>query len=108
MYEYTERLMAPNIVEFYCLNPQGHRIVRIYLDGHTPRIVAFNESSSKRTYATLFLVEVLVLISRARILVGLDDVSESPMTWIVEILPKVQEELDEYYERISQDEDQRS
>ena len=64
-YEYIERVIAPSVVEFYVQTPQGHRVVRIYLDSHNPRITAFNESSSKRTHATLFLQEVLALIDSA-------------------------------------------
>ncbi len=65
-YEYIERVIAPSVVEFYVPTGQGHRIVRIYLDLYNPRFEAFNESSSKRTPATLFLQEVLTLIERAR------------------------------------------
>lgn len=65
-YEYIHRVIAPSVVEFYTKQPQGHRVVRIYLDTHNPRITAFNESSSSRSPATLFLQEVHELIERAR------------------------------------------
>lgn len=69
MYNYIERIIAPSVVEFYAPTPQGHRIVRIYLDVIDPRFVAFNESSSTRSPATLFLKETLALIERANYLV---------------------------------------
>ncbi len=65
-YEYIERVIAPSVVEFYVRNNQGHRVVRIYLDLHSPRFEAFNESSSKRSPAILFLQELLLLIERSR------------------------------------------
>lgn len=67
-YEYIERIMAPNIVEFYVRTPQGHRVVRIYLDSHSPRIEAFNESNRTRSAATMYLKEIEELIERAKVL----------------------------------------
>lgn len=64
-YNYIERHISPQIVEFYVRNPQGHRIVRIYL-GPYPSIVAYNESNSQRTAATLYLKEIESLIERAK------------------------------------------
>ena len=66
MYEYSERVVAPSVVEFYVPTPQGHRIVRVFLDSHNPRITAFNETDSTRTPATLFKQEIDTLIDRAR------------------------------------------
>lgn len=68
-YVYIERIVAPSVIEFYCKQPQGHRVVRIYLDTLNPRFEAFNETSCKRTPATLFLKELLSLIDRARVMV---------------------------------------
>ncbi len=65
-YDYTGRIVAPSVVEFCCAQPQGHRVVRIYLDTFNPRFEAFNETSRRRTPATLFLKELLALIERAR------------------------------------------
>jgi hypothetical protein len=69
-YEYIERVKAPSVVEFYAPTPQGHRVVRIYLDSHNPRFEAFNETDCTRTPAILYLQEVLALIERARQLVN--------------------------------------
>jgi hypothetical protein len=66
LYKYIERHVAPRTVEFYCRTPQGHRVVRVYLDTPTPRIVAFNESSLNRTPAAMWLSEVALLIARAK------------------------------------------
>lgn len=66
MYDYIERHIAPNTVEFYCRTPQGHRVVKILLDSPTPRIVAFNENSMTRTPAAMWLTEVHSLIERAK------------------------------------------
>lgn len=73
MYKYIERIVAPKVCEFYALTPQGHRIVRIYLDGHSPRIVAFNETSDERSPATLFLKEIHELIARSKVLLNITD-----------------------------------
>lgn len=67
-YDYIERIRAPSIAEFYVRTPQGHRIVRIYLDSHNPRIEAFNEANNQRTPAVMYLQEIHELIERARIL----------------------------------------
>ena len=69
-YEYIERHVAPNTVEFYVRTSQGHRVVRIILDGKDPRVQAFNESSGKRSPALLFMSELERLIKRAKILTG--------------------------------------
>jgi hypothetical protein len=69
-YEYRERHVAPNVVEFVVLTPQGHRVVRIFLDSHNPRFTAFNEVDCKRSPAILYLQEVLILIDRARQIVN--------------------------------------
>lgn len=65
-YDYIERKVAPKVVEFYVSTPQGHRVVRIYLDvDSNPRFTAFNETNRSRTPATLFLKEITALIKRA-------------------------------------------
>lgn len=79
MYQYIQRIVAPSIVEFYAPTPQGHRVVRIYLDTHNPRIVAFNESSSTRSPATLFYQEVIELIERARCIVDPETKPNKPI-----------------------------
>ena len=62
----VERVMAPNVVEFYVRTPQGHRIVSIFLDGE-PRFLAYNEiGDSERTPAMLYESELNDLIKRAR------------------------------------------
>jgi len=70
MYQYISRIVAPSVVEFYTPTPQGHRVVRIYLDVLNPRISAFNETSSTRSPATLFRQEIDELIDRARLIVN--------------------------------------
>ncbi len=64
-YIYSHRLPAPSVVEFYCKQPQGHRVVRIYLDSYDPRIEAFNESNFRRSPATLTLKEIHDLVDKA-------------------------------------------
>lgn len=68
-YEYIESVKAPSVVEFFCRTPQGHRVVRIYLDSDNPRFEAFNETDCKRSPAVLYWQEVNALIERARQLV---------------------------------------
>ena len=71
-YQYDERLRAPNVVEFGARTNLGYRIVTIYLDNpDNPRIIAFHETASERSPATLFLSEVHQLITRARELASL-------------------------------------
>jgi hypothetical protein len=65
-YEYIERVVAPSVVEFYVPTPQGHRVVRIYLDSHNPRFTAFNETDGTRSPALLYIQEVNELIERAK------------------------------------------
>ena len=76
-YDYIERIIAPSVVEFYVQTPQGHRVVTIFLDSHNPRIRAYNESSSRRSPATLYLQEVLSLIERANWLVNSHNVPDT-------------------------------
>lgn len=71
-YKYSHRLPAPSVVEFYCTQPQGHRVVRIYLDSYNPRIEAFNESSFKRSPATLTLKEIHDLVDEAMSIINPD------------------------------------
>jgi len=76
-YEYIHRIVAPRTVEFFAPTPQGHRIVRVYLDSHNPRITAFNETNYTRTPATLFLQEVLDLIEHANKIVSSSSSSDT-------------------------------
>lgn len=69
-YDYIERHVAQNTVEFYVRTPQGHRVVRIILHGKDPRVQAFNESNGKRTPALMFMSELERLIERTKILTG--------------------------------------
>ncbi len=66
MYDYIERHIASNIVEFYVRTAQGHRVVRVDLSNPSnPRITAFNETISSRTPALLYMTEIQNLIDRA-------------------------------------------
>lgn len=76
-YVYKHRLPAPSVVEFYCTQPQGHRVVRIYLDSHNPRIEAFNESNFRRSPATLYLKEIHDLIDKALSIINPDRFNET-------------------------------
>ena len=71
MFHYTIRYIGPKSVEFYVRTVQGHRIVRIFLDLPTPRIVAFNESSSERQPAVLWLTEIDTLVRQAKEICGM-------------------------------------
>ena len=79
-YEYIERVKAPSVVEFYAPTPQGHRVVRVYLDSHNPRFEAFNETDGSRTPAILYWQEVNALIDRARQIVNPQVSSEKDST----------------------------
>ena len=72
MYDYEARQFAPKAVEFFVRTIQGHRVVRIYLDLPTPRIIAFNESSSDRDPAVLWLTEIHLLLARAKEICDMD------------------------------------
>lgn len=66
MYDYIHKLVAPQVVEFQVRTLQGHRVVRVYLDLPTPRIMAFNESATHRSPAMLWLTEIEELIQTAK------------------------------------------
>lgn len=70
-YDYITRVVAPSVVEFYCTQPQGHRVIRIYLDSLNPRFTMFNENGSTRSPATLYLKELHDLIDKARVIVSI-------------------------------------
>ena len=72
MFDYTVRHIAPKSVEFCVRTVQGHRIVRVFLDLPTPRIMAFNESSSERHPAVLWITEIDTLVRQAKEICGME------------------------------------
>ena len=72
MYDYEARQFAPKAVEFICRTVRGHRVVRIYLDLPTERIIAFNESSDDREPALLWRSEIDMLIKKAKEICDMD------------------------------------
>ena len=72
MFDYTVRHIAPKSVEFYVRTVQGHRIVRVFLDLPTPRIMAFNESSSERHPGVLWIKEIDILVRQAKEICGME------------------------------------
>lgn len=72
MFEYSIRHVSPRLVEFYVRTVQGHRIIRVFLDLPTPRIVAFNESSSERHPAVLWITEIDTLVRQAKEICGME------------------------------------
>lgn len=65
-FQYIERLISKNVVEFYAKTLSGHRVIRIYLNHPTPRVLAITERAAKREPALIYLDELRDLLKRAR------------------------------------------
>lgn len=71
MYDYTFHRIGPKAVEFYVETLQGHRVVRVFLDLPTPRLIAFNYNSTERLPAHLWLDEIETLLKKAKEVLGM-------------------------------------